>query len=190
MREKWQEIYTDVQLKRLQQILVDNLKVFIDVCNKLNIEYIVYGGTLLGTIKYNGLVPWEIFPKGEMDSKVRKETRDNKTNIIIKSKRIHKVVKDNKMDRIVKNNKKKMILDMIHIVYGIKQQKKEKKNNKSKQKIKNKNKNKQKRKKKRKRQKEKNKKKEKPKKNQNLLNKVKEKPLNRIKQKEESNYKN
>ena len=42
--------------------------------------------------------------------------------------------------------------------------------------IKNKNKNKQKRKKKRKRQKEKNKKKEKPKKNQNLLNKVKEKP--------------
>ena len=59
MREKWQEIYTDVQLKRLQQILVDNLKVFIDVCNKLNIEYIVYGGTLLGTIKYNGLVPWD-----------------------------------------------------------------------------------------------------------------------------------
>lgn len=67
---------------------------------------------------YNKLLEEE---KKNKNSKVRKETRDNKTNIIIKSKRIHKVVKDNKMDRIVKNNKKKMILDMIHIVYGIKQ---------------------------------------------------------------------
>lgn len=59
MKEKWQDIYTDKQLKSLQQILLNNLKVFIDVCKKLNIDYIVYGGTLLGTIKYKGFIPWD-----------------------------------------------------------------------------------------------------------------------------------
>lgn len=59
MKEKWQEIYTEEQLKRLQNILIENLKVFIDVCNKLNLEYFVYGGTLLGTIKYKNIIPWD-----------------------------------------------------------------------------------------------------------------------------------
>ena len=59
MNEKWEDIYSEEQLKRLQKILIENLKVFIKTCEKLNIEYIVYGGTLLGTIKYNGIIPWD-----------------------------------------------------------------------------------------------------------------------------------
>ena len=59
MSEKWKEYYTDEQLHNVQKIEVENLKVFIDVCQKLDLEYVVYGGTLLGTEKYQGLIPWD-----------------------------------------------------------------------------------------------------------------------------------
>ena len=58
-KEKWREYYTDGELKRLQNIERSALKVFIDVCDKYNLEYFVYGGTLLGVEKYNGMIPWD-----------------------------------------------------------------------------------------------------------------------------------
>lgn len=57
--EKWQQFYTEEQLHKLQEIEVETLKVFIEVCNKLNLEYFVYGGTLLGVEKYKGIIPWD-----------------------------------------------------------------------------------------------------------------------------------
>lgn len=59
MAEKWEEYYTKEQLKKLQDIERENLRVFIDICEKLNLEYFVYGGTLLGVEKYNGMIPWD-----------------------------------------------------------------------------------------------------------------------------------
>ncbi len=59
MKEKWREYYTDGELKRLQDIEMSALKAFIDVCGKFNLEYFVYGGTLLGVEKYNGMIPWD-----------------------------------------------------------------------------------------------------------------------------------
>lgn len=58
-KEKWREYYTDGELKRLQNIERSALKAFIDVCDKYNLEYFVYGGTLLGVEKYNGMIPWD-----------------------------------------------------------------------------------------------------------------------------------
>lgn len=57
--EEWEKYYNDNQLKKLQSIEKDCLLAFIEVCRKLDIEYFVYGGTLLGVEKYNGMIPWD-----------------------------------------------------------------------------------------------------------------------------------
>ena len=59
MNEKWEEFYTVEQLRKLQDYELDNLRVFISVCEKLGLEYILYGGTLLGAVKYSGFIPWD-----------------------------------------------------------------------------------------------------------------------------------
>lgn len=59
MSEKWEEYYTKEQLQLLQKIEIDSLKVFIDVCEKMGLQYFVYGGTLLGVEKYSGIIPWD-----------------------------------------------------------------------------------------------------------------------------------
>ena len=59
MGEKWQELYSDSDIKKIQEIELDSLTVFSDLCKKLNIEYYLYGGSMLGAIKYNGFVPWD-----------------------------------------------------------------------------------------------------------------------------------
>ena len=58
-KEKWMEIYTYDELKSIQLIEKEILKEFIRVCNLLNVEYIIYGGTLLGQVKYGGMIPWD-----------------------------------------------------------------------------------------------------------------------------------
>ena len=57
--EKWQEIYTKEQLKSIQNIEKDILKEFIRICDLLGLEYFVYGGTLLGQVKYKDIIPWD-----------------------------------------------------------------------------------------------------------------------------------
>ena len=59
MQEKWKDYYTKDELKELQQIELQNLNTFISVCEKLGLEYFLYGGTLLGLVKYGGFVPWD-----------------------------------------------------------------------------------------------------------------------------------
>lgn len=59
MSEKWQEYYSKEHLETLQKIEIDNLKVFIDVCEEFGLTYFLYGGTLLGAEKYQGMIPWD-----------------------------------------------------------------------------------------------------------------------------------
>lgn len=59
IQEKWAEVYTKEQLKRLQQLELQELKVVKRVCDQLNIKFILYGGTLLGAFKYKGFIPWD-----------------------------------------------------------------------------------------------------------------------------------
>lgn len=58
-QEKWTEVYTKEQLKRLQQLELKELKVVKKVCDQLNIKFVLYGGTLLGALKYKGFIPWD-----------------------------------------------------------------------------------------------------------------------------------
>ena len=59
MGELWEKYYTPEQLKLLQKIELDNLRIFIDICERLDLTYFVYGGTLLGAEKFKGLIPWD-----------------------------------------------------------------------------------------------------------------------------------
>ena len=59
MSEAWNEYYTDEEIKRIQAIELCSLDVLQEICDKLNIRFFVYGGSLLGAIKYQGFVPWD-----------------------------------------------------------------------------------------------------------------------------------
>lgn len=59
MPEKWTEVYTEEQLRRLQHLELLELKLVKKVCDKLNIKFVLYGGTLLGAYKYKGFIPWD-----------------------------------------------------------------------------------------------------------------------------------
>ena len=47
------------QLQSLKDRERDMLKTFVDICNKHSIKYFVQGGTLLGTVRHGGFIPWD-----------------------------------------------------------------------------------------------------------------------------------
>lgn len=57
--EKWREIYTEADIKLIQQIELKNLEVLNNVCDKLGITFFAYGGTLIGCIRHKGFIPWD-----------------------------------------------------------------------------------------------------------------------------------
>lgn len=50
---------TPEQAKRLKEIELEMLKLFISVCEKLNLKYYLMGGTLLGAVRHKGFIPWD-----------------------------------------------------------------------------------------------------------------------------------
>ena len=51
--------YTDDELKHLQDLELMILKDVVKLFDKHNIKYYMYGGTLLGTIRHKGFIPWD-----------------------------------------------------------------------------------------------------------------------------------
>lgn len=50
---------SDRQIKKLRQTELDILKCFINVCRQLNLKYFVVQGTLLGSVRHKGFIPWD-----------------------------------------------------------------------------------------------------------------------------------
>lgn len=50
---------TTEQLQQLKDCEREMLKTFVDICNKYGIKYFVQGGTLLGTVRHSGFIPWD-----------------------------------------------------------------------------------------------------------------------------------
>lgn len=59
MKEAWKEYYTEQELKEIQRIELESLDVLSDVCRELGIVFFLYGGSMLGAVKYGGFVPWD-----------------------------------------------------------------------------------------------------------------------------------
>lgn len=51
--------YDDETLRHLQKVQLMMLKDFIKICEENDITYFVIGGTLLGTIRHSGFIPWD-----------------------------------------------------------------------------------------------------------------------------------
>lgn len=51
--------YDPEELKHLQQVELMILKDIIDVCEKNNITYFIYGGSALGAVRHGGFIPWD-----------------------------------------------------------------------------------------------------------------------------------
>lgn len=49
----------DKLLQTLQENLLDLMMFFHNVCEKYNIPYFLYGGTLLGAVRHKGFIPWD-----------------------------------------------------------------------------------------------------------------------------------
>jgi lipopolysaccharide cholinephosphotransferase len=48
-----------IQLKEMQKIELDILKKFADYCDRYNLRYYLYAGTLLGAVRHHGFIPWD-----------------------------------------------------------------------------------------------------------------------------------
>lgn len=51
--------YDDETLKHLQKVQLKIFNYFLDVCEEHDITYFIYGGSLLGTIRHQGFIPWD-----------------------------------------------------------------------------------------------------------------------------------
>ena len=51
--------YDDKTLKHLQNLELMVLKDFIKLCDENNLNYYIYGGSLLGAVRHKGFIPWD-----------------------------------------------------------------------------------------------------------------------------------
>jgi hypothetical protein len=65
------------KIKMKQNILTDALADLVNICNKNNISFFTDGGTLLGTLRHRGWIPWD----DDIDVVMWKEDIDNIANI-------------------------------------------------------------------------------------------------------------
>ena len=63
MSEKqWNSSYNkddNSQLRRLQLVELDIMKIFSEICEKNNLRYFLVGGTMLGAVRHKGFIPWD-----------------------------------------------------------------------------------------------------------------------------------
>lgn len=48
-----------LNLKELQQNILEIMVYFDKICRENNLKYFLYGGTLLGAVRHNGFIPWD-----------------------------------------------------------------------------------------------------------------------------------
>ena len=57
--EKRCDYYISPEMKKVWAVELDLLNVFISVCDKYGIKYFAGGGTMLGAVRHQGMIPWD-----------------------------------------------------------------------------------------------------------------------------------
>lgn len=52
-------VYSEEELKEIQKLESDALKVILEICRKIDVECFLIGGTALGAIRHNDFIPWD-----------------------------------------------------------------------------------------------------------------------------------
>ena len=47
------------QLRALQLVELEIMKIFVNICERHQLRYIMIGGTMLGAIRHKGFIPWD-----------------------------------------------------------------------------------------------------------------------------------
>lgn len=63
---------TELTLKQIQDIQFDILCTIVSLCEKHNLRYYLFGGTLLGAVRHGNFIPWDddidiAMPRGDLD---------------------------------------------------------------------------------------------------------------------------
>ena len=59
MMKEMTMFYNAVELKKIQDLEKEVLGEIIRICEKLNIEYFLVGGSCLGAVRHGGIIPWD-----------------------------------------------------------------------------------------------------------------------------------
>ena len=52
-------VLTPEQMNHLKEVELDLLQQFVKVCDKLELNYFIVQGTLIGAVRHKGFIPWD-----------------------------------------------------------------------------------------------------------------------------------
>ena len=61
-KKNWNQSYNEndnSSLRQLQLVVLENMRLFSEICDKHQLRYYLVGGSMLGAIRHHGFIPWD-----------------------------------------------------------------------------------------------------------------------------------
>lgn len=98
----------NINLCNFQKKLLENLKIFSEICEKYNIKYSLHGGTLLGAVRYQGFIPWD----DDIDISMTRE-EFTKLKEVLKNEEKYKINLNGWIPQFIVCDKEKTYIDIL-----------------------------------------------------------------------------